>query len=104
MTVPHLLCRNKDGKYELGNQIGKQESMLLIPEGWIVDDSCTLDVQEYSWGETTLHGILIPSDYTNNILVKGDDGAITFGMNAPLYWTEMQSSRCDRACLQCRQM
>lgn len=92
MTVPHLLCRNKDGKYELGNQIGKQESMLLIPEGWIVDDSCTLDVQEYSWGETTLHGILIPSDYTNNILVKGDDGAITFGMNAPLYWTEMQSN------------
>lgn len=92
MTVPHLLCRNKDGKYELGNQIGKQESMLLIPEGWIVDDSCTLDVEEYSWGETTLHGILIPSDYTNNILVKGDDGAITFGMNAPLYWTEMQSN------------
>lgn len=92
MTVPHLLCRNKDGKYELGNQIGKQESMLLIPEGWIVDDSCTLDVQEYSWGETTLHGILIPADYTNNILVKGDDGTITFGMNAPLYWTEMQSN------------
>lgn len=91
MTVPHLLYRNKDGKYELGNQIGKQESILLIPEGWTVDDSCTLDVHDYSWGETMLQGIRIPSDYVNNILVKGEDGAITFGMNAPLYWTEMRS-------------
>lgn len=92
MTVPHLLYRNKDGKYELGNQIGKQESILLIPEGWTVDDSCTLDVHDYSWGETMLQGIRIPSDYANNILVKGEDGAITFGMNAPLYWTEMRSN------------
>lgn len=92
MTVPHLLYRNKNGKYELGNQIGKQESILLIPEGWTVDDSCTLDVHEYSWGETMLQGIRIPSDYANNILVKGEDGAITFGMNAPLYWTEMRSN------------
>lgn len=91
MTVPHLLYRNKNGKYELGNQIGKQESILLIPEGWTVDDSCTLDVHDYSWGETMLQGIRIPSDYANNILVKGEDGAITFGMNAPLYWTEMRS-------------
>lgn len=91
MTVPHLLYRNKDGKYELGNQIGKQESILLIPEGWTVDDSCTLDVHDYSWGETMLQGIRIPSDYANYILVKGEDGAITFGMNAPLYWTEMRS-------------
>lgn len=91
MTVPHLLYRNKDDKYELGNQIGKQESILLIPKGWTVDDSCTLDVHDYSWGETMLQGIRIPSDYANNILVKGEDGAITFGMNAPLYWTEMRS-------------
>ena len=46
MTVPHLLYRNKDGKYELGNQIGKQESILLIPEGWTVDDYCTVDVHD----------------------------------------------------------
>lgn len=92
MTVPHLLYRNKDDKYELGNQIGKQESILLIPKGWTVDDSCTLDVHDYSWGETMLQGIRIPSDYANNILVKGEDGAITFGMNAPLYWTEMRSN------------
>lgn len=92
MTVPHLLYRNKDSKYELGNQIGKQESILLIPEGWTVDDSCTLDAHDYSWGKTILQGIRIPSDYTNNILVKGDDGIITFGMDAPLYWTEMRSN------------
>lgn len=91
MNVPHLLYRNKDGRYELGNQLGRQESLLLIPEDWSVDSSCKLEVNEYLWGDTVLQGILIPYDYVENIVVSGEDGTITFGMNAPLYWTEMQS-------------
>ena len=41
---------------------------------------------------TKLQGLHIPSDYTDNIVLKGEDGCITLGMNAPLYWTELQSS------------
>lgn len=91
MSVPHLLYRNKDGKYELGNQIGRQESLLLIPDGWFVDNLGNLQIYDYLWGETMLKGLHIPSDYIDNIVVKGDDGNITFGLNAPLYWTELQS-------------
>ena len=91
MSVPHLLYRNKDGKYELGNQMGKQESLLLIPEGWDVEDDEKFVLHDYTWGETKLQGIEISADFTDNIVVRGEDGAITFGISAPLYWTEMMS-------------
>lgn len=92
MGVPHLLFRNKDGKYELGNKIGRQESLLLVPEGWIIEDDKQFNVEEYLWNQTKLNVIHISSEYKDNIIVKCNDGTITFGMNAPLYWTEMQSS------------
>ncbi len=92
MSVPHLLYRNKDGKYELGNQIGKQESLILIPEGWQVQTEINLPIYDYYWGTTKLQGLHVPADYLDNIVVKGEDGCITLGMNAPLFWTEMQSS------------
>ena len=91
MSVPHLLYRNKDGKFELGNQMGRQESLILIPEGWLVQTDTDLDLFDYVWGTTNLKGLHIPADYTENIVLTGEDGTITFGMNASLYWTELQS-------------
>lgn len=91
MTVPHLLYR-KDDKYALGNQIGKQQSLALIPEGWHVQNVTNLAISDYSWGATRLQILHIPADYTDDIILKGDDGCITLGMNAPIYWTEMQST------------
>lgn len=83
--------RNKDGKFELGNQMGRQESLILIPEGWLVQTDTDLDLFDYVWGTTNLKGLHIPADYTENIVLTGEDGTITFGMNASLYWTELQS-------------
>lgn len=91
MSVPHLLYRNKDGIYELGNQLGKHESFLLIPESWEVENSYSLEIQDYTWGERSFSGIQIPAEFVDNIIVKGEDGEITFGINSALYWTEMQS-------------
>lgn len=91
ITVPHLLFMNSDGAYELGNRIGSQESLLLIPEGWTVSDKHHLEVNEYSWGELKLSGIIIPDNFNDNIIVQGEDGTLTFGINVPLYWTEMKS-------------
>ena len=92
ISVPHLLYMNKDGKYILGNQLGRQESIILIPEGWHIQTDTNFAIYDYSWGMTKLKGLHIPADYTENIVLKGDDGSITLGMNASLYWTEMQSS------------
>ena len=91
MSVPHLLCRDKDGKYKLGNQIGRQESIILFPDGWYVKSETNIKDVEYLWGTTKLHGLHIPADYTEEIILTSIDGDITFGMNAPLYWTELQS-------------
>lgn len=92
MSVPHLLYRDKDGKYVLGNQIGRQESIILIPDGWYVKSETDLRGVEYLWDTAELRGLHIPADYTESIIVASIDGNITFGMNAPLCWTEMQSS------------
>lgn len=92
MTVPHVLYMNKDEKYELGNQMGKQESIILIPAGWSILTETSLTKDVYTWGDIKLQVLIIPADYSDNIILQGEDGCITFGANAPLYWTEMQSN------------
>lgn len=92
ISVPHLLYMNKDGKYVLGNQLGRQDSIILIPEGWHIQANTDFTTYDYSWGMTKIKGLHIPADFTDNIVLKGDDGSITLGMNASLYWTEMRSS------------
>lgn len=91
MDVPRLLYREKDGIYISGNHIGKDDSLLLIPEGWYVEDETAYSIHVYTWGNRRFRGIIIPADFTDDILVKGNDGTITFGMNAALYWTDIQS-------------
>lgn len=91
MSVPHLLYRSHDDLYELGNCMGQRESLLLIPENWTLENTYNLDKQEFLWGDIKLLGILIPADFTNDLIVKGPDGKITFGNDTPLYWTQIQS-------------
>ena len=92
MDVPRLLYREKDGIYVSGNHIGKDDSLLLIPDGWDIEDETSYNIQKYTWGERIFRGIPIPADFTNKITVKGADGAITFGTNAALYWTDIQTN------------
>ena len=48
-------------------------------------------ILDYLWGTTKLQVLQIPAEFTDNIVLAGEDGCITFGMNAPLSWTEMQT-------------
>lgn len=91
MDVPHLLYADKDGKYIPGNHMGRDESLLLIPEGWIVQNEEAYTISDYTWGERHLRAIKIDVGFSDDIKVKGIDGEITFGMNAALYWTDVQS-------------
>ena len=79
----------KYGKYEQGNQIGRTDSFLLIPKDWYIENETSFTIIDYQWGNRIIQGIEIPSDFIDNIIVKGADGIITFGMASPLYWTEM---------------
>ena len=91
MRIPHLLYQNKDGRYVLGNNLGRVQSFLLVPENWEVGNASNFDIYNYTWGNIDIKGIEIPADYTNDIVIKGVDGSITFGINASLYWTELLS-------------
>lgn len=91
MSVPHILYKNNDGKYELGNRIGKQESFLLIPEGWKLEDSHGLCIDHYDYEGTVYEGVKVPVDVEQDLTVKSSDGILTFGCNTPLYWTELIS-------------
>ncbi len=92
MSVPHLMYRNNAGKYELGNQIGRQESFLLIPEVWTIEGSHGLSVDSYELEGSTYAGIKIPANFEDEIVIKSHDGTLTFGSNVAQYWTELNSN------------
>ena len=91
MSVPHLMYKNNEGKYELGNRIGRQTSFLLIPEGWNVEECHELSIEQYEYEDTVYDGIMIPEDFEDEITIKSEDGVLTFGCNTTLYWTELSS-------------
>lgn len=94
MSLPHLLCQTDNGKYILGNRLGKSESAIIVPEGWTIEDEDLYKIKKYKWDETLYRGIIIPAHWTEDIVVTGPDGKITFGANVTLYWTELTSPRC----------
>ena len=59
--------------------MGRSDSFLLIPNGWYIENESSFTVIDYQWGDSVIQGIDIPSDFVDNIIVKGTDGVITFG-------------------------
>lgn len=91
LSVPHLLYQNKDGNYELGNQLGKQKSLLLLNGDWDIKDAEPFKVEIYHWGEDEYKAVLFDADFEGSITVTSKDGDITFSENAELDWTEIIS-------------
>ena len=91
MDTPHLMYMNNEGKYELGNRIGRQESFLLIPEGWNAEDMHGLCMERYEYEGAQYGGIMIPDDFKEEITIRNGGDMLTFGCNIPLYWTELNS-------------
>lgn len=91
LSVPHLLYQNKDGRYELGNQLGKQKSLLLFNNDWELKDADNFKVETYKWGEDEYKAVLFDEDFEGSITVTSKDGEITFNEDAELDWTEITS-------------
>ncbi len=95
MHFPYLLFKNENQKYEIGNKIGEAESLLLLPEEWKIDCTHGLSMDNnYHWKERpekTFSIVKIPAGFSERIVVRGDDGNITFGSNIPLYRTEIRN-------------
>lgn len=91
LSVPHILYREKDGKYSLGNRLGNLRSLILIPDGWELVDS-ELPLKDLAWEGRMLRGAFLDESFDGIITVKSSDGIITFDANAKLYWSEILSS------------
>ncbi len=94
LSVPHLLYRDKDGKYFLGNKLGVSYSLILVPDGWKIN-SDILTEKDLLWEGVVFKGYSVPAGYEGTIVAQGTDGDITFGANAHLYWSEIESSPLD---------
>lgn len=92
LSVSHLLYQNKDGHYELGNQLGKQKSLLLLNEDWKIKDAKGFTVETFRWGEDKYTAVLFDTDFEGSITVSSKDGDITFSEDAELDWTEIIST------------
>ena len=91
LEVPHLLYRDRDGKYFLGNKMGRALSLLIVPGGWEVDKG-PFDVKELHWEGNTYMGVFIREDFQGTVTARGADGQIAFGAEARLQWSEIASS------------
>lgn len=91
LSTPHLLYRNSAGLYKLGNQLGKEKSLLIVPDGWKISDEESCAVVDYTWEDNKLKCIEIPEDFNGEIVTESSDGKLAFNSNAKLFWTEISS-------------
>lgn len=91
LSIPHLMYQNKDGNYELGNQLGKQKSLLMLNGDWEIIDNGDFKVEAYKWGGDEYRAVLLDADFEGSITVTSKDGDISFSENTELDWTEIIS-------------
>lgn len=95
LSSPILLYMEKDGSFEKGNQIGRLKSLLIIPESWEVEEAEQYNIDDYSINGTPIKCVVIPEDFSGEIVTRSADGTITFGENDNIYWTELASPQLD---------
>ena len=91
MSSPHILYKDSNGSYHLGNKIGANECLLLVPDGWQISGCHSFDVRNMNFEGINIQAFIIPKGYQEDIDVEGSDGTITFGLKQPLYWTEIKT-------------
>lgn len=89
LNTPHLMYQTEDGRYVLGNRLGTFASAIIVPDGWEIENENLYTIKRYVWEDQEFKGILIPADWTEDIVLNGPDGLLTFGSNRVLYWTEI---------------
>jgi hypothetical protein len=91
LSTPHLLYRGEKGSYKLGNEIGKSDSLLILPKDWHLVVNDVLECQLYLWESVEYQVFEIPSTIDLDLIAEGPDGRMTFGSKSQLYWTEISS-------------
>lgn len=92
LATPHLLAAGNNGKYKLCNRIGRDECVIMVPEGWeilSIDDG--LQITEMRWVDMPLKCIWLPENFNSEVILSSEDGKLTFGADTNFSWTEVIS-------------
>lgn len=97
MSVPHILYRNKDNKFVLGNHMGSDETLILYPQSWSVENESDYQIKDFNWelekDVNILKGLSLSKDFVGEITLKNtDDGEIRFSKDSSMSWTDLMSS------------
>lgn len=91
LDIPHIVCEEKKGHYQLGNKIGAADSYIIFSEEWEPNESVSVEPYSYSYCNQTYKLIHIPigveMDVTLANTSTGD--SILFSPRVPLSWTEI---------------
>ncbi len=96
MTAPHLLYRNKEGKYVLGNHIGSDKSLILFSPSWNIINPDYFKILDFNWGKTGITQVLkaveINENFSGEVILTSKDGEIKFSKDITACWTDLKSS------------
>lgn len=92
LTTPHLLAAGDNGRFKPCNRIGRDESVILVPEGWDIESTNeSLLITEMRWIETPFKCIWLPENFNSEVNLKSDDDKLSFGADTNFSWTEVSS-------------
>ena len=92
LTTPHILASGEKGRYKPCSRIGREESVIIVPEGWeLVSSSEGVQITDMRWIDTPFKCIWLPENYGSEIILSSNDGRITFGADTNFSWTEVTS-------------
>lgn len=92
LSTPHLLAAGNNGKYKPCNRIGRDECVILVPEGWeILSADEGLQITEMRWADMPFRCIWLPENFNSDVILSSEDGKLTFGADINFSWTEVTS-------------
>ena len=96
LTAPHLLYRNKEGKYVLGNHIGSDKSLVLFSPSWNLINQDDYKIVDFIWEKgndrQVLKAVEISEDFTGEVILTSIDGEVKFAQDTTASWTDLKSS------------
>lgn len=92
LATPHVLTSGDKGRYKPCTRIGREESVILVPDGWeLISSDEGLQISDMRWVDMPFRCIWLPENFGSEIILTSDDGRITFGSDTNFSWTEVSS-------------
>ena len=91
LDIPHIICEEKKGHYQLGNKIGSVDSYIVFSGEWEPEGNVSILPDAYDYCNQSYRLIHLPVGEEAEVTLKnistGD--AILFSPRVPLNWTEI---------------